>query len=193
MIKINLANSFGKTSPAVSMSALSGGDEQKTLIVKVVIILVPLVLLYFYESSQIETLNQQVTQLRAKSMEMDTQLEKLKTVEATVVEIEKQKKELEEKLGVVESIFGLRNAKLQAITALQEAIPDELWLEKISYSGRKGEIVGYAPNLELSQRYLEMIAVNKAIFTGVSSKTLKQVQLGNSKYYKFDIELEVRN
>lgn len=191
MIKINLANNLIKKTEVNAFSSVNINSQMQD-IVKVVVMVLPLVGLYFYERHDLEIKQQILDKTRAEDAQLAQELSQVSAIENTIKQTEEQKRELEEKLSVMRKIFGLRHQKLQSIRILQNEIAQTSWLTKISFKGKEAEVTGYAPSLQEAQDYIGRIVKYKKIYESVTSRNIIKDEAAHGELYKFDLFLVLR-
>jgi Tfp pilus assembly protein PilN len=81
-------------------------------------------------------MNDEVARLQVRNSELETQ-SAAKAAEAdSVKDVEKQARELEDKLKVLKSLSKLRLREVKTLDFMQSSIPEKVWLKSISFQAR---------------------------------------------------------
>lgn len=195
MIRINLIrNRVQDTDGATAVGVDSGSEsasEMRSAIFKLVMILLPMVALYLWEHNHLDTLQSRVAGLRAQLQNLENQAA-IKEQEAVgVSDVEKQAKELQDKLAIIRMLSKLRLREIKTLDFIQSAIPERVWLRAIGYTssltdfhGGSFKVLGGAASTEdLSEfvkrleesSYLKQVIVvkNQEAEFGLTGKALR--------------------
>lgn len=205
MIRINLANSIlnKSDSGSKSSSSLSEGKVLRDSVIKIVMIIAPVVGIIFYERTDLETKNQQLQKVTEERDRLSEDLKSKESVDEIVKQVEEQKKEMDDKLKVMEKIFGLRSKKIQTLSLLQKNILQSIWLDKIAFSEVAAEtpegpmktmvtVTGSGTSIDDIQIYTTTLNQEKGIFEKVKAPniTAEDAAKPDVKRFKFDIVVQ---
>lgn len=170
MIKINLSPNTGGASAAAAGSGFGGGgdmflaaeDMRKEALKRILVILIPTVGLYLYETQNIPGKQAELSSKQQVLTELQSYNEKQA---ASVAEIKKFKEDeaiIEARISALDKISKDRDREIRVMDLLQGVIPEKAWLTRIQLNPEKVVIQGMAvSDYEVSQ-FLE--ALTKSVF-----------------------------
>lgn len=131
MIKINLLprEERVRRAPINTTLILAG--------VGVVIALLAMAYGWYWLSGEVERLEASVRQAQADVKRFDDLAKQVDTYRA-------EKKRLEEKIKVIETLVAAQGGPVQLLDEVSKALPNEVWLISFSRTGKKLEISGFA-------------------------------------------------
>lgn len=199
MIKINLAKTLTQKDSSSFLGIKTGGGSSSNLgggggepaLVKYIVLILPVIGLYFFDSYQTKSSMEHFQTLKRQQKKLTSQLAELENVDNTIKQIEEQKKELSEKFSVIKKIFRLRKAKLLTIRSLQDEITNESWISKIVFNNTVVEVSGYSRSLQEAQSYIGRLTQMKFLYSRVTTKNLERNPDKNG-IYRFDIDLIIK-
>ena len=131
-------------------------------------------------SDDISSANKRVKQMESDIDQFKPQLEQ-------VAKFRKQKKQLEKKIGAIETLDKARSGPVRMMSELAETAPPRLWLTSVKTSGRTVAIKGNSLDNEIVARFLRRLGDSK-YFTNVElDSTQLGAQRGGLKVVQFDI------
>lgn len=192
MIKINLANTIVGKSEGVPVKVSSG--TIKDVAVKVILILIPVVGIYFYEQNEIQAKTQKLARVKAEHEQLVLELKKVGSLDDIVKQKNELNADLNKKFAIMEKIFGLRSQKIKTLTVLQRHIPATAWLKKISFSEKAVSVMGYSSEVESAQSYISLLSQEKAIFEKLTGQDVTEEKANTSMkgFYRFEFSLELK-
>src|SRR5690606_16966798 len=120
----------------------------KDVAVKIILMLIPIVGIYFYEQNEIKLKNIKLNEVRAEHERLVVELKKVGSLDDIVKQKNELRADLNTKFAVMEKIFGLRSQKIKTLTVLQQHIPPTCWLKKLSFSEKSVSVLGYSSEVE---------------------------------------------
>lgn len=203
MIKINLANSIIKKSDSKGGANLLEGKMIRDSAIKVALIIAPVLGFMYYEKTDLQSKNDAYNRLVTERDTLNTDLKNQESVDEIVKQVEEQQREMDDKLHVMEQIFGLRARKIQALSLLQKHILQSLWLDKLRVQeehsgGTAGQVKtvvnvsGFGTSIEDIQIFTTALSQEKAVFEKVRAPDIsaEDVQRPDVKKFNFDIVLQ---
>lgn len=136
-------------------------------------------------SSRVEERRQQIAQKRAELKQLDK-------IIGEVNEFTTKKKELEEKLDIIEQLRKGKTGPVRALDDLATEIPNRVWLTKVSESGGAVTIEGKAIDHEDVSAFMKSLQKSK-YFSGIVLGYSKAgtAGKGNVTLYEFKITCTV--
>lgn len=203
MIKVNLANSILKKSDSKGGANLLEGKMIRDAAIKIGLIIAPVLGFMYYEKTDLESKNLAYTKLVTERDQLNTDLKNQESVDEIVKQVEMQQREMDDKLHVMEQIFGLRSKKIQALSLLQKHILQSLWLDKLTVQEEQATVGAMAPKTSVSvsgfgtsiediQIYTTALSQEKAVFEKVKAPNIsaEDVNRPDVKKFKFDVVLQ---
>lgn len=149
MIKVNLLrNKVGDTQGQGASRAgfgstiLAGGGDSSSRdgVVRLIVIFLFTAILMIYEHQNIRDLNQEQIRVQAQVAELETAAKVKADEVASVKDVEKQAKELEDKLKILTLLSRLRLREVKTLDFMQSAIPEKVWLRNVMFSSEKNKV-----------------------------------------------------
>lgn len=203
MIKINLANSILKKSDSKAGGNLLEGKMIRDSAIKIALVIAPVLGFMYYEKTDLESKSGSFNQLVAEREKLSAELKNQESVDEIVKQVELQQKEMDDKLHVMEQIFGLRSRKIQALSLLQKHILQSVWLEKLHVHEELAagagvaaktvvNISGYGMSIEDIQIFSTALSQEKAVFEKVRAPNIsaEDTQKPDVKKFTFDVVLQ---
>ncbi len=158
MIRINLLPAKGSSGSASSASAgfggisLGGGSEglaytddvKKDALVKLVILLLGPIALYFYEANNIPGIVAQVSQKQQVLDELKVFNEQSAASVAEIKKFKENEAQIESRISALEKISHDRFREVKIMDLFQAIMPERAWLTRMSINADKLEIRGLA-------------------------------------------------
>ncbi len=203
MIKVNLANSILKKSDSKAGVNLLEGKIIRDAAIKLGLIIAPVLGFMYYEKMDLQDKNDAYSRLVVERDQLNSDLKNQESVDEIVKQVEMQQREMDDKLHVMEQIFGLRSKKIQALSLLQRHILASLWLDKLSVREEQGSmggpgiktvvaVSGMGTSVEDIQIFTTALSQEKAVFEKVRAPNIsaEDIQKQEVKKFKFDIVLQ---
>jgi type IV pilus assembly protein PilN len=151
MIRINLASTRTMAAATSGSAALEGGGEvviteqvRKDAIVKLFVILLAPMALYFYEWQNIPTIRSELNRKQAALMELQTYNAK---AESSVKEIKKFKEDeskIQTRIAVLEKLAKDRFREVKVLDLFQQVVPEKVWFTRVDIKEGKVLLAGYS-------------------------------------------------
>ncbi|MEZ0323901.1 MAG: PilN domain-containing protein [Hydrogenothermaceae bacterium] len=193
MIKINLnpkrekkkLPSFKK--PTIGFPDISLKNEKTIFITVPAVVLGGTLLYYLYLSSKVSSLSEEKEKLSAEISKYNNVKVKIDRLKKEIAENEKISEKLDMKIKTYEYLASSQSLAKELLRYSLEPIPDGVWLDNITISSEKGNIVGYAFDPQYISKYYTDLAKHYEInFTNSESK----VSPTNLRYYTFNFEIK---
>lgn len=130
MIRINLLPRVSRATAGREWRTAGGG-------VVALGVLAILGILWWMVSSEARSLEGQITTVQAEITRLDVVAKKVDQFKA-------EKKLLEERLKVIQTLLAAQSVPVHLMQALNDELPDEIWLSSISKTGNRLVIRGYS-------------------------------------------------
>ena len=130
MIRVNLL-------PKTGRAATGGGWRMNVSGLAGVLLLAVLGALWWMVSSQASSLEGQI-------VSMEAEIKRLEVVAKQVDQYKAEKKLLEERVRVIQTLLASQSIPVHLMQALNDELPDEMWLNSISMTGNKLVLRGYS-------------------------------------------------
>ncbi len=194
MIRINLAKTHAYAGPSTQTAVrldtpVAQGQSQGLKIVSMILFLV-LVIGYEKQQLSIKKANAAVSQNQLQAILAE--IASFGSVTSIIEELEKEKKKVDEKLGVIESISKKRAFKLGIIMIMQENLPDDLWLEEMVVDKDLIHFKGLSRSPASIQQIVKKLEDNNFVKSAVNNE-LSRFKDGEDELQKFTIEARVKN
>lgn len=164
MIKINLLTMSGvRATPGAAGEVESLTDQkeiQKQGLIKLVLILLPAIGLYIYESQSIPALTSERAHLQANLNDLKSYNSK---AEASVREIKKFKTDedrIQKRIEALQKLSKSRTSEIRILKLLADVIPEKTWLSSVNIIQNRANIVGLAVNNSDVNNFAEKLKSN---------------------------------
>ncbi len=153
MIKVNLVKSIPVGSSPSAASLVEGGDGpieigsqeiQKQGAIRLLIILLFPLGLYFYESQNVPDLRRQVQKRNSEIQVLQTKNNNAKGAVEEILKFNEDKEKLQRQVDTLESLQKDRDLEVKILDNIQKDIPEKVWLEKIEFKDADLKIWGMA-------------------------------------------------
>lgn len=91
-----------------------------------------------------KSLRSELEQAKANVAQLEADIDRYKPQQKQVKRFKKQKKQLQAKLDVIESLERERNGPVRILDELSQKVPDRLWLTAVKTKGRGIKIEGHS-------------------------------------------------
>jgi len=155
MIRVNLLPKAGRAATGGDWRTVGAGFGGLGL-------LAVLGALWWMVSSQASSLEGQITSIQ-------TEIKRLEVVAKQVDQYKAAQKLLEERLRVIETLLASQSIPVHLMQALNDELPDEIWLNSISMTGNKLILRGYS--------YTDIGIANFMTQLGKKAPLIREVEL----------------
>lgn len=201
MIKVNLLKNRGSvaenttqmdfemTVQASDKLGLGTGTSSDSLL-KIVILLIPALLLYGYEKYNISQLEEERTSISMRLQSLTSEIDSNKPVVQKAKEMQKEIKELEERIILIKNLSKVRLREIKAIDYLQNVIPDKVWFSELDFKDTNFEAKGFSVSDEALNRFIEGLE-GKSFFRNVILRQSvdQKTKTGTIKSFHFSSQL----
>lgn len=155
MIRVNLLPKAGRAATGGDWRTVGAGFGGLGL-------LAVLGALWWMVSSQASSLEGQITSMQAE-------IKRLEAVAKQVDQYKAEKKLLEERFRVIQTLLASQSIPVHLMQALNDELPDEVWLNSISMTGNKLVLRGYS--------YTDIGIANFMTQLGKKAPLIREVEL----------------
>jgi Tfp pilus assembly protein PilN len=155
MIRVNLLPKAGRAATGGDWRTVGAGFGGLGL-------LAVLGAVWWMVSSQASSLEGQITSIQ-------TEIKRLEVVAKQVDQYKAEKKLLEERLRVIQTLLASQSIPVHLMQALNDELPDEIWLNSISMTGNKLVLRGYS--------YTDIGIANFMTQLGKKAPLIREVEL----------------
>jgi Tfp pilus assembly protein PilN len=159
--------------------------EMKANALKGVLILGPLIGLFFYEKTNLTSKQRTFEAVSQEKQTIEQKLSQVGSVDDVIRQVEQQKIEVDRKVGVVRKIFSMRKQKLNSILSLQTHIPRSAWLQQLEFNNEEIKIIGMANSTEDAQTYASLLSQDKDLFAELINKGVTKTE-GKEDTFQFE-------
>ncbi|MFQ5988323.1 MAG: PilN domain-containing protein [Candidatus Methylomirabilales bacterium] len=131
-------------------------------------------------SSEASSLRRQITSMQAE-------LKQLEHVAKKVERFKKEKKELEERLKVMQRLLASQSVPVHLLQALSVELTDELWLTSISKKGNRLRIKGYSFTDFGIANFMTRLSRKAPLLKDVELVVSEQAEVEKTTLKKFEI------
>ena len=179
MIRINLL-------PVKAAQKKEMLQNQMTVLVLALILTAGIcVAAYIHIGGQIEERQARIDQKKAEISQLMKKI-------GEVNEFKKRQQALRAKLDVLEDLKAARVGPMYLLDALYEALPDKLWLTKLTLGSNQANISGIGVNEETVALFMKNLEASD-FFEGVELKVTKQIVQDKIKFQQFDLTCKTKN
>jgi type IV pilus assembly protein PilN len=192
MIKVNLLSPERKEVTGTPAEAASFTEEEKEskintgAIIGAAVITVGIIgLLYFTQAQTIEQKRQHLQERQARQKALE---EVLRTLD----ELEKAKNMLDKKVKLIEDLRAKQQDAVKMMDALCDALPDWVWLTKLTFSRRSLGITGKALSNNLISDLINNLK-GTGSFYDVEFPGSDRKEQGNQEIFNFRVNCKYRD
>ncbi len=127
----------------------------------------------------------QKSHLEAKIREKRRVLNLLRAKAKEVSSIEKELKELRAKKSIIQEIIRQAHLPLKVILAIQNSMPEDVWLNSFNLKGKKIYMKGYALNDDSLADFVERLLEQKKLIGSVSVKRYEKTKINGVEAKRF--------
>ncbi len=196
MIRVNLAKTHSyqptgtQTAIAMDQAAISAAAGAHPA-AKVACMVAFVILLYIYESYNLSAIQSQFAQRQAALQQIQNEVQEFGSVTNVVADLQKEKKQLDTKLAVIQKISQKRAFKLKAIQFIQESVLDDLWLKSLTVSNNTLEISGFSITPTSVQQIVKTLSAADFVEPGVTQE-IKRIERNETDINTFKITAQVK-
>lgn len=128
----------------------------------------------------------QASTLTSENIELDEQLKKKEAIRLEVEEMEKVRKDLEQKLAVIQQLNANRIGPVLLLSDLSDATPEKLQLTSLVEKDGVVKLTGLAVTHEVISQFMINIEKSKR-FTDVGLNGVEQIESSGVKLKEFEI------
>jgi len=155
MIRVNLLPKAGRAATGGEWRTVGAGFGG-------LVLLAVLGVLWWMVASQASSLEGQIAS-------MEAEIKRLEVVAKQVDQYKAEKKLLEERLRVIQTLLASQSIPVHLMQALNDELPDEIWLNSISMTGNKLVLRGYS--------YTDIGIANFMTQLGKKAPLIREVEL----------------
>ena len=155
MIRVNLLPKAGRAATGGEWRTVGAGFGG-------LVLLAVLGVLWWMVASQASSLEGQIAS-------MEAEIKRLEVVAKQVDQYKAEKKLLEERVRVIQTLLASQSIPVHLMQALNDELPDEMWLNSISMTGNKVVLRGYS--------YTDIGIANFMTQLGKKTPLIREVEL----------------
>jgi len=155
MIRVNLLPKAGRAATGGEWRTVGAGFGG-------LVLLAVLGVLWWMVASQASSLEGQIAS-------MEAEIKRLEVVAKQVDQYKAEKKLLEERVRVIQTLLASQSIPVHLMQALNDELPDEIWLNSISMTGNKVVLRGYS--------YTDIGIANFMTQLGKKTPLIREVEL----------------
>lgn len=173
MIRVNLLPKVGRRKAASDWRSNAGGAAAA-------FVLIAMVYMWWSVSSQARSLEGEIVSMQAE-------IQKLEAVAQKVDQFKADKKRLEERLKVIQTLLASQSVPVHLLQALNDELPDEVWLSAITKTGGRLVIRGYSFTDFGIANFMTRLGRTAPLFQNVELVVSEQAELQKVPLKKFEI------
>lgn len=140
--------------------------------------------LYFIQSGRIASRERTLAERKARKVELDGVLK-------TLDQLEKTKKDLEQKVRIISELKNNQNVAVLMMDQLSRALPDWVWLTRLNFNGNALDIDGNALSNNLIADLINNLQSTNHFFN-IELKTSVKAKQAGLDIFKFKIACRFR-
>lgn len=147
MIKVNLGRTrLDSIEIADGGANISSGPglEIREIVVKLLILLLGVFSLMYYESQNLDALNSKMALAQSALAQQQAVLDQKNQEFSTLSGVESDAKALQDKLGLLKRLSRLRLREVKSLDYIQSAVPQKVWLTSLEMTDERLSIKGKA-------------------------------------------------
>lgn len=125
--------------------------------------------------------------LRAETVEMRIEIAKNQQVAKLVEQFERDKKQLQERLGVIQRLVGSQGTPVRLLDGVSQVLPEEAWLAGLSAVSGKLVIQGYARSHFAVADFMDALGRLHPLITNVELNFSERQLFENRPVERFEI------
>lgn len=191
IIRVNLMKGKQRREPARKRKPAKPGKidaEKKNLLLVGIFVMVGVVASLAWDY----TLLKQSRSLQSVLQREKRELAILNKRKALAAKIKKELEELRNKERIIKQIIAEAHMPLRVLKKIEEAMPEEVWLEKFSLNSKKISLVGYALNDDVLANFVERLLKEKELVAKVSVRRYERKIINGVPVKQFWGEVVIR-
>lgn len=191
MIRVNLiknrSGSSKSASPSSAAFSAAESDIRRDAIVRIFIMMIFPIGLWYYESENIPELRSRVNKLTIEHDQLKKHNAQLSSRASEIKKLKEEQTKIEAQINRILKLSKDRLTEIKVIEAVQNQISERIWLTKMEIANQKLNITGIAMgDYELSG-FLETLT-NSAFYSDVLLKNSVEQEFEKNIVKKFEIE-----
>ncbi len=201
MIKVNLLRNLGETrvvnentvSQTIQIKDINS-EEKIRAVWKVVLILVPLIALYLFESRNIRQKNDELTGITSQLTHLQSETTLLETKYGELKGYKDEGERLNKLIGAIAVLSKERLSAIRALDALQSLTPRRVWFISLNLTGEKINVQGVGASDDDVTEFIKELS-DSVFFSNVETVSVEEVKKKYGAVRKFELNcmLEVPN
>lgn len=192
MIKVNLLRNVSATAVPTSGTSIGvmpmGGvtqDVQKQALARVAVILGAVLLVIFYEKTEISAKEQRVEEKRMELAKVKAEIAKFGDAAPMVEKYNKEKQKLDKQIAVLEDLTANRLREVKLLDAIQSIMPQKAWLDQLDVQQGKGKMTGFADTDDTANMIYQQLQANVLFkLDAPTSRPERDPELGEIKRFE---------
>ncbi len=137
-------------------------------------------------------LNQEISGIRAQIAESQIQLKHYEQEAKLVDKVREDKKRLEDKIKVIESLVAAQGGPVRLLDELSRALPNEVWLTSLSRTGKRVDISGIAFSNFNVANFMTNLSRQSSLLSNVDLVVSEKVTVEQVPVERFSITMDVK-
>lgn len=135
-------------------------------------------------------LGRDISRVEARITSRKAEIARLDAKIGKVRQFKKKKRDLEEKISVIQKLEDQQRGPSQVLYELTQIIPEKLWIESLKDSGGSLSVKGIAIDNQTIARFMTQMEASEW-FQGVRLEVTKQVARGSASLKSFSLTVSV--
>ena len=136
-------------------------------------------------------IKQEVERTKQEITSTQAEIRKLRDIIGEIDQIKQRKENLERQLAVIESLEESRFDTVRMMEAVANTVPEQLWLNSLTYSGNGVSVNGHALDNQIIAEFIQNLNRHKQV-TGVVLGETSRVDRGGLSIVRFSMRFTVR-
>ncbi len=137
-------------------------------------------------------LSQDLSSIRAQIADTQIQLKRYEQEAKLVDKIREDKKRLEDKIKVIESLVAAQSGPVRLLDEVSRALPNEVWLTSLFQTGKRLEIGGIANSNFSVASFMTSLGKSSSLLSNVDLVISEKAQVEQVPVERFSITAEVK-
>jgi len=137
-------------------------------------------------------LNGEVSRLQSNIRQTQAELQRFEELAKQVDRFREEKKRLEEKIKVIETLVAEQAGPVQLLDEVSKALPNEVWLTSFSRTGKRLEIGGVAFSNFSVAALMTNLAKGSGLVSNVDLVVSEKISVENVPVERFIITMDVK-
>ncbi len=138
-------------------------------------------------------LNGEISGIRSQIADSQAQLKRYEQEAKLVDKIREDKKLLEDKIKVIESLVVAQGGPVRLLDELSRAVPNEVWLTSLSRSGKRVDVSGIAFSNFSVANFMTNLSKQSGLLSNVDLLVSEKVTVEQVPVERFSITMEVKD